>query len=130
MEPINSMQKLFLLAASIFGILGTIIDAFGTHKFAPYLREVGRLDTFETAIKYQFYHTFVLLVIGVLLFNSQPKMLIYAGYSFILGIIIFSGSLYILCATGITRLGIITPIGGLAFITGWILLAVGFYKSL
>ncbi|WKN33652.1 DUF423 domain-containing protein [Porifericola rhodea] len=116
------MQKLILLSASAFGALSVMIGAFGAHALRASLEASNRLDTFETAVKYQFYHTLALLVIGLLMYRIQDKLLDYAGLSMIVGILIFSGSLYILCLSGLRWLGAITPIGGLLMIIGWVLL--------
>jgi len=116
------MQKLILLSASAFGALSVMIGAFGAHALRASLEASNRLDTFETAVKYQFYHTLALLVIGLLMYRIQDKLLDYAGLSMIAGILIFSGSLYILCLSGLRWLGAITPIGGLLMIVGWVLL--------
>ncbi|WPP53133.1 DUF423 domain-containing protein [Catalinimonas niigatensis] len=116
------MQKIILLSASAFGALSVMIGAFGAHALRATLEANGRLDTFETAVKYQFYHTLALLAIGLLMYRVSDKLLEYASLSMIGGILIFSGSLYLLCMTGIRWLGAITPIGGLLMIIGWILL--------
>ena len=123
------MHKLFLLIASISGALSVTIGAFGAHKLAPYLEKIGRSETFETAVKYQFYHTFALIAVGILVSKIDVKLLQYAGYCFITGMIIFSGSLYILCATNVSKWGAVTPIGGLFLIAGWILMAISIGKS-
>ncbi len=116
------MQKIILLTASVFGALSVMIGAFGAHALRASLEAQGRLETFETAVKYQFYHTLALLAIGLVMYKISDKLLGYAGYSMIGGVIIFSGSLYILCLTGIRWLGAITPIGGVLMIVGWALL--------
>lgn len=116
------MQKIILLCASALGALSVMIGAFGAHALRASLEANNRLDTFETAVKYQFYHTLALLAIGILMYRLSDKLLDYAGLSMIGGILIFSGSLYILCLTGIRWLGAITPIGGLLMIIGWVLL--------
>lgn len=116
------MQKVILLSASAFGALSVMIGAFGAHALRASLEASNRLDTFETAVKYQFYHTLALLAIGLLMYRLSDKLLDYAGLSMIGGILIFSGSLYILCLTGVRWLGAITPIGGLLMIAGWVLL--------
>jgi uncharacterized membrane protein YgdD (TMEM256/DUF423 family) len=116
------MQKIILLCAAASGAISVMIGAFGAHALRVTLEANGRLDTFETAVKYQFYHTLALLAIGLLMFRISDKLLDYAGLSMIGGILIFSGSLYILCMTGIRWLGAITPIGGLLMIAGWVLL--------
>ncbi|WP_068839520.1 DUF423 domain-containing protein [Pontibacter akesuensis] len=112
-------QKIILLLASALGALTVAIGAFGAHALAPMLQAANRVDTFETAVKYQMYHTLALLAVGLLLFRVEQPALQVAAWCFFLGILVFSGSLYILCATGITWLGAITPIGGTLLIVGW-----------
>lgn len=124
------MQKLFLIIGSIFGVLSVVIGAFGAHALKNLLESSARTETFETAVKYQFYHALALILLGVLLFNLKHQLFNYAGYSFVIGTIIFSGSLYILSLTGIAKFGMITPIGGLFMIAGWIFLLVGVLKSM
>jgi uncharacterized membrane protein YgdD (TMEM256/DUF423 family) len=124
------MQKIFLVLGALLGVLSVMIGAFGAHALKKTLIANGRTDVFETAVKYQFYHAFGLLFLGLLLFKVQHKLLDYAGISFITGILIFSGSLYILCITNIKWLGAITPIGGLAMIIGWLLIAIALMKAL
>lgn len=123
------MQKIFLMIGSALGAISVIIGAFGAHALKNSLEASGRLETFETAVKYQFYHVFALLVLGLLMAHFNHKLLHYAGYSFIVGILIFSGSLYILCLTNVAKWGAVTPIGGLFLIIGWVLLLVGIWKS-
>lgn len=123
------MQKIFLMTGSTFGALSVIIGAFGAHALKATLEASGRLETFETAVKYQFYHVFALLFLGLLMARFEHKLLNYAGYSFIIGIIIFSGSLYVLCLTNVGKWGAVTPIGGLFLIAGWVLLFIGIWKG-
>ncbi len=124
------MQKTILIIGSLLGALSVIIGAFGAHALKGLLESTGRIETFETAVKYQFYHALALILLGILMFNLKHQFFEYAGYSFIIGTFIFSGSLYILCLTGITKFGMITPIGGLAMIAGWIFLMLGILKSM
>ncbi len=124
------MNKLFLTLASISGIIAVGMGAFGAHAFKAKLVSNGYLDTFQTAVQYQFYHTLVLLVIATMAMKLDSNWLNNAGYSMSLGILIFSGSLYILCFSGLKWLGAITPIGGLAFILGWFFLLLTGIKSL
>ena len=124
-------MKFFILSGSILGLLGVALGAFGAHALRATLTASGRLDTFETAVKYQFYHALALVLVGVLLqqFGDNPataKLLGWAGNAMLAGVLIFSGSLYILCATGVTWLGAITPVGGVLMIVGWALMAVAF----
>jgi uncharacterized membrane protein YgdD (TMEM256/DUF423 family) len=123
------MHKLFLIIGSISGGLSVMIGAFGAHALKNLLESSGRAETFETAVKYQFYHALALLALGIIILNLKHEMFNYAGYSFLIGTIIFSGSLYALCLTGITKFGMITPIGGLFLIAGWGLLLTGVIKA-
>lgn len=107
-----------------------MIGAFGAHALKDQLESSGRLDIFETAVKYQFYHALALIFVAILIFNVKHNLLNYAGISFIIGTIIFSGSLYVLCLSGISKIGMITPIGGVFMIIGWVLLLMGIAKSL
>jgi len=117
------MYKLFLLAGTISGALSVMIGAFGAHALKSKLLANGRLDVFETAVKYQFYHSLALILLGILiLLKFESKLMDYAGYSFIAGIFIFSGSLYILCLTNVGKWGAVTPFGGLFLIAGWLLM--------
>jgi uncharacterized membrane protein YgdD (TMEM256/DUF423 family) len=129
-EIIDMSPKTVLIIASICGVLSVSIGAFGAHALENTLTANNRLDTFETAVKYQFYHTLALFLLGILMINFQSSYFNYAAISFLAGMIIFSGSLYTLSLTNITWLGAITPIGGLGFILGWIFLAVGVSKTL
>ncbi|MBC7450757.1 MAG: DUF423 domain-containing protein [Cytophagales bacterium] len=125
------LQKTFLLAGSIFAGLGVAIGAFGAHKLKPFLEQTGKLDTFEKGVTYQFYHSLALLLVGLLISQSQlnAKYLGYAGYSFIGGILVFSGSLYILCLTETPKWGAVTPIGGLLMIAGWVFVVMSVLKG-
>ena len=123
------MQKIILLTAAVLGGLSVGIGAFGAHALRATLEASGRLDTFETAVKYQFYHTLALLTIGILMYHIPDKRLGYAAVAMIGGILIFSGSLYILCLTGVRWWGAVTPLGGVALIAGWVLLLIGIYRS-
>ncbi|GAA4455736.1 DUF423 domain-containing protein [Nibrella saemangeumensis] len=121
------MIKLFIQSGAALGLLGVALGAFGAHALRATLAASGRADTYETAVKYQFYHALALLAVGILiqLLGNNPaavRLLTIAGYLFLAGVIIFSGSLYILCFSGITVFGAITPIGGVLLIIGWALL--------
>jgi uncharacterized membrane protein YgdD (TMEM256/DUF423 family) len=104
----------------ISGALAVCLGAFGAHGLEALLVENGRLDTFQTAVNYHFYHTLALLGIGILAsVKPQWKGFSFTAWCMILGILIFSGSLYVLSLTGITWLGATAPLGGLSFILGW-----------
>jgi uncharacterized membrane protein YgdD (TMEM256/DUF423 family) len=112
--------KQILQIAGLSGAIAVGLGAFGAHSLEALLIQNGRLDTFQTAVNYHFYHTLALLGIGILA-TVKPdwKGIAFAAWCMILGILIFSGSLYVLSLSGITWLGAITPLGGVAFILGW-----------
>ena len=128
------MQKL-LIIAGISGAIAVIIGAFGAHGLSPHLSD-SQMNTFNIASKYHFYHTLAILGIAALHSNITKKQWVNrAGYAFIIGIILFSGSLYLLACKDILQLGTvtkvigpITPVGGLAFILGWIMLILSVGK--
>jgi len=122
------MSKFFLLSGSLLGFLGVAIGAFGAHALKTILEANQRLDTFETAVRYQFYHAFALLIVGLLLRYQSVAYFEYAGYAFLAGVLVFSGSLYVLSLSGIRWLGAITPIGGLGFLVGWVFLMIGIWQ--
>lgn len=124
------MQKFILLSGTALGAISVMIGAFGAHALRANLETTGRLDTFETAVKYQFYHTLAILFIGLLLFKIESGAIEYAAISMLAGIFVFSGSLYILCLTNVGSWGAVTPFGGLLLIMGWVLLFIGLYKQL
>jgi uncharacterized membrane protein YgdD (TMEM256/DUF423 family) len=119
------MNKPFWIKiVAINGLLSVLLGAFAAHvleaNFSP-----QQVAVFHTAVKYQMFHTLALLGL-ICIDNAAGSSLlrVYAAVFFLLGICLFSGSLYLLVATGITKLGMITPIGGLAFLIGWILLLI------
>lgn len=114
------MSRIFLAIASIFGGLSVAAGAFAAHALSERLSERS-LEIFQTAARYQMYHALALILVALLINRaefSQPT-LVAAGWSFIIGILIFSGSLYVLSLTNVKVLGAITPLGGAAFIAGW-----------
>lgn len=122
--------KLILQLAAIFGALAVIFGAFGAHALEPFLLKTGRIETYETAVSYHFYHSLALMMVGILYQqNHQAKGLRLSAWFFLGGIIVFSGSLYLLCLSQITWLGAITPLGGIGFILGWIMVLVSFSKK-
>jgi uncharacterized membrane protein YgdD (TMEM256/DUF423 family) len=122
-------QRYTLLWGSALGLLAVAIGAFGAHALKDILTANARLETYELAVRYQFYHALALLLLGCIMNQYSSKLLRYAGLSFVVGTLLFSGSLYVLSFTGIGKLGAITPLGGVCFILGWGLLFVGVYKK-
>jgi uncharacterized membrane protein YgdD (TMEM256/DUF423 family) len=124
----NPTAKLFLSIGSMSGALAVMLGAFGAHGLKEKLSE-KMLANYMTGVEYHFYHTLALLAVGLLSMHFQSRLLTGSGWAFVIGIAIFSGSLYVMALTGITKLGAITPIGGLAFIIGWALFAVAVVKG-
>lgn len=124
------MQKLFLTLGSIAMALAVSLGAFGAHGLKNKLTE-DLLTIFETGVQYHFYHALGLLLIGVVAhWLPDSSALRWSGWLMVAGILIFSGSLYLLSITGIKWLGAITPIGGVCFIVSWILLAIAAWQGL
>ncbi|WP_343667714.1 DUF423 domain-containing protein [Chitinophaga sp.] len=133
------MHKGFLIWASVFGILGVILGAFGAHKFnelatTPELKEF--LDrAYKTGVTYQFYHAFALIAVALLYVYIPGSLAQWAGRCFITGVILFSGSLYLMTLVKFAKIdipsiiGILTPIGGVFFIAGWACLLLAVIKK-
>lgn len=118
------MSRIFLAIAAVFGGISVILGAFATHALKEKLSQRA-LEIWSTGTKYQMYHALALILVALLLSRlPSSTALVVAGYSFILGIVLFSGSLYALSLSGIKILGAVTPLGGVAFITGWLCLAI------
>ncbi|GAB6388570.1 DUF423 domain-containing protein [Stutzerimonas marianensis] len=115
------MIRLFLLLAGVFGLTGVALGAFAAHglksRLAPEM-----LAVFQTGVQYQMYHALALLAVALLSLHMPGRLLSAAGGLFAVGILLFSGSLYLLTLTGVGKLGIITPFGGVAFLAGWLCL--------
>lgn len=128
------MHKLFLIIGSLYGLLSVLLGAFGAHALKAKLT-LEQLNAFETGVKYQFYHALALLFIGMYLQKYSNQWIGYAGYLFISGVVLFSGSLYFLASKNLLGieswkwLGPITPIGGSLLIVGWLLLIIAFIKQ-
>lgn len=118
------VRRLFLFLGTLFGGLAVALGAFGAHalkaRVTPEL-----VATFETGVRYQFYHALAILIVA-LVAERKPKdgLLGAGGWLFVVGILLFSGSLYVLTLSGIRWLGAITPVGGTAFVIGWFCVAV------
>ncbi len=117
------MDRTFLLIGAVLGFLGVAVGAFGAHGLRGRLSP-EMLAVFETGVRYQMYHVFALLIVAAGIGQiGNARLLVMAGWSFIAGILLFSGSLYALALTSTGILGAITPIGGLLFLIGWACLA-------
>ncbi|MEI8279477.1 MAG: DUF423 domain-containing protein [Bacteroidota bacterium] len=122
------MYKPALTAGALLAALSVILGAFGAHALKQILTP-DMLQVFETGVRYQFYHSFALLITGIIYGSFKHKFIRMAATFFILGIVLFSGSLYALTLLNIPVLGAITPFGGLFFIAGWLLLFTGILKN-
>lgn len=116
------MNKFFLLSGSVLGLLGVAIGAFGAHALKAMLEAAGRADTFETGVRYLFYHAIAIVLVGILSKEFPGNTINWSGNAFLLGTLIFSGSLFLICFTGINVFGAVAPIGGTLLIIGWALL--------
>ncbi len=122
------MTKTILFSASILLALAVAIGAFGAHGLKAHLSN-EMMQIYKTGVEYHFYHALGLLLIGVLSVSFPSGLLNWSAILLTIGIILFSGSLYVLAITGIKWLGAITPFGGLSFIAGWVLLFVAVWKK-
>jgi len=123
------MSRIILLIASVFLALAVIIGAFGAHALKPKITD-DLMQVYRTGVEYHFYHALGLLLLGILSFQMPSSLLNWSAFFLTAGIFLFSGSLYLLAVTGIKWLGAVTPLGGLSFIAGWILLFVAVWKKL
>jgi uncharacterized membrane protein YgdD (TMEM256/DUF423 family) len=121
-------QKQVLIIAFLLGALSVALGAFAAHGLKKMV-DAYYLEIFEKAVKYQFYHTFAILAIGILMNQFSSVNFNLSVYLFLFGIVFFSGSLYLMTFTQQKWLGAITPIGGLGFIAGWLTLAWSVYQS-
>lgn len=128
------MHKTFLLVASVLGAVAVAFGAFGAHALKKMVSDTA-VTIFETGVRYQFYHVFALALTGILFRDYSNKWMLWAGNFFMIGMLLFSGSLYLLTyikaavRPGLEWVGIITPFGGLAFIAGWACMFVAIYKA-
>jgi uncharacterized membrane protein YgdD (TMEM256/DUF423 family) len=121
----------WLALGAAFGGAGVVLGAFGAHALKSRLADAA-LATWQTAVSYQFVHALALLAVGILIRSSAgapERLLGVAGAAFALGVLLFSGSLYVLALGGPRWLGPVTPLGGLAFIAGWLVLPVAVLRS-
>ncbi|NQU39984.1 MAG: DUF423 domain-containing protein [Lentisphaerae bacterium] len=127
-------QKLILVLGALYGGLAVFLGAFGAHGLNGKLG-AELLDSYETGVRYQFYHALALLLVGLLMSQMESPLMRWAGGCFALGTLLFSGSVYLLSTRPLLPLGElrflgpVTPLGGLLLIAGWILLAVAVGRS-
>jgi uncharacterized membrane protein YgdD (TMEM256/DUF423 family) len=122
------MDRLFMIVGALFAFIGVAAGAFGAHALKPRLPS-DLFDIFEVGVRYQMIHALGLLAVAWAITRWPFRPVEVAGWLFIAGIVIFSGSLYLLSLTGVRWLGAITPIGGVAFLAGWALMIWGIWKG-
>lgn len=116
------MDRVFFGLGALFGLVGVALGAFGAHALRGSLTPAD-LATYETAVRYQLYHALALLATAWAFGRWGPGAITLAGWLFVAGILVFSGSLYVLVLAGQRWMGALTPIGGICFLAGWSLLA-------
>jgi uncharacterized membrane protein YgdD (TMEM256/DUF423 family) len=131
----SSSSRFHILCGLSFACLGVVIGAFAAHGLKPLL-SLKEINNFETGVKYQFYHAFALIILGILgaIIPLNERLFKVAGFLFFIGVILFSGSLYLLSTQSlfnisIPLLGPITPLGGSLLIFGWVFTAWGLIKK-
>lgn len=125
----NAIAKLFIVIGALAGAAAVVLGAFGAHALRARLAP-DALAVYNTAVQYHFWHALALLAIGVVALQLPGAgTLKWAGWLMLAGIVLFSGSLYVLTLTGARWLGAVTPFGGAAFIAGWVLLAVAVARA-
>ena len=128
------MHKGFLKTAALIGALSVAFGAFAAHSLKESISDYA-VSIFETGVRYQFYHVIALMMSGILYKDFKNKFTWWSGILFIIGIILFSGSLYLLTyikaavKPGYDWVGAITPLGGLCFILGWVFLFIGISRK-
>jgi uncharacterized membrane protein YgdD (TMEM256/DUF423 family) len=122
------MERAFLLLAALAGFIGVALGAFGAHALKRTLTP-EMLAVFETGVRYQMYHAFALVAAAWAESRWHARAFRLAGWLFVAGILVFSGSLYALAFTGVKMFGAVTPLGGLAFLAGWAALAWGAWRA-
>ncbi|STX52364.1 Protein of uncharacterised function (DUF423) [Legionella busanensis] len=123
----SKIFKCFMLLGTFSAMTATILGAFAAHALRTHFSDY-QMQIFQTGILYQFIHSFSLLCIGMILWQFNTRILQIAGWLFFIGIMLFSGSLYLISLIQVKSIGIVTPFGGSCFIIGWLLLALGISK--
>lgn len=116
------MPRKLIGVAAILGMLGVALGAFGAHALAEHLTANGRADTYDTAVQYHLIHALAIFAAVWLTTTTQQRLPHYAGWCFVLGVVLFSGSLYVLAIFDLGMMGAVAPFGGVALIVGWGLL--------
>jgi uncharacterized membrane protein YgdD (TMEM256/DUF423 family) len=121
------MDRLFFIMGAISALIGVAAGAFGAHSLRGRL-DADMLTIFEVGVRYQLYHALALLAVAWAQIRWPGSLAAASGWLFVIGTLLFSGSLYLLSLTGIRWFGAITPLGGLAFLGGWLCLALAVWR--
>jgi len=122
-------MKVLILIGILFGFLAVALGAFGAHALEGKISE-SSIATWEKAVHYQMFHAVNILIVGFALIRFESSALLFAGWAFVIGVLLFSGSLYMYSTTGIRMMAMITPFGGVIFLLGWILFGYAMMKVL
>lgn len=122
-------MKILVLIGALYGFLSVALGAFGAHALESKLSE-SMLSVWDKAVHYQMFHSLIIIVSGLALMKYESAALVGAGWTFIIGVLLFSGSLYIYSTTGMRMMAMITPFGGVFFLIGWILFGYAMIKVL
>jgi uncharacterized membrane protein YgdD (TMEM256/DUF423 family) len=128
------MHRPAITSGALIGAMEVVLGAFGAHALRSLLT-LEQLQTFETGVRYQFYHCFALIICGLLYAHAPLRQIKLAATFFLIGIVLFSGSLYAITLlklngqVGLGGVGILTPIGGVFFILGWLFVFAGVIKK-
>jgi len=122
-----AMIRAYIVLAALFGLSGVALGAFASHALKSQL-SAAYLAVFQTGVQYQMLHALALLGVALLSLHRPGRLLTAAGALFVAGILLFSGSLYLLTLSGIGKLGMITPLGGTSFLAGWLCLALAGWR--
>lgn len=122
-------MKLFIILGALNGFIAVALGAFGAHGLEGKIPD-KYLETWQTAVQYQMFHAVGLLVLGLLAGKIDSPLINWSGWLMLIGIILFSGSLFVLSVTQIKVLGAITPLGGVSFLVAWVLMIISAYKYL
>lgn len=128
------MHKIYLVLGSVLAGLGVVLGAFGAHGLKQHVPP-ETVASYQTGVQYQMYHAFALMVVGILSERMNSTWLNLAGIFFVIGILLFSGSLYLLASlkamnkVGVSGIGIITPIGGVLFVAAWLLVIIAVFRK-
>ncbi len=123
------MNIFFIKVGALLGLISVALGAFGAHAFKISLKASNHFETFETAIRYQYYGAFALIIVGILASQFPNKYGKWAGFLFLFGTLIFSGSLHLICFSGINVFGAIAPIGGICLMLAWVFLYLNIKNS-